>query len=86
MSADFPLSGKKVWVAGHSGMVGSAIVRRLAGEDCRILVADHATLDLKRQDATDAFVSREKPDVVIVAAAKVGGILANYRWDCLRNW
>jgi GDP-L-fucose synthase len=77
VSAEFGLSGKKVWVAGHSGMVGSAIVRRLVTEECKVLVADHATLDLKCQEATEAFVAREKPDVVIVAAAKVGGILAN---------
>ena len=75
--AFYNLKGKKVWVAGHRGMVGSAIVRRLASEDCEILVADRSALDLKDQAAVRAWVGREKPDAVFVAAAKVGGILAN---------
>lgn len=75
--ASYDLQGKKVWVAGHRGMVGSAIVRRLASEDCEILTADRSELDLKDQAAVSAWVGRQKPDAVFLAAAKVGGILAN---------
>lgn len=73
----FPLKGKRVWVAGHNGMVGSAIVRRLASENCEILTVDRETVDLKDQSATGAWVSSTKPDAIFLAAAKVGGILAN---------
>ncbi len=73
----YPLVGKRVWVAGHNGMVGSAIVRRLAHENCEILVADRNTLDLKDQAATRAWVEEARPDAIFLAAAKVGGILAN---------
>ena len=73
----YDLKGKKVWVAGHRGMVGSAIVRRLASEGCEILTADRSELDLKDQAAVRAWADRQKPDAVFVAAAKVGGILAN---------
>lgn len=76
-SALYTLEGKTVWVAGHQGMVGSAIVRRLASESCEVLTASHAELDLCRQDDTEAWLNTYKPDVVIVAAATVGGILAN---------
>ncbi|MCM5555134.1 GDP-L-fucose synthase [Pleomorphomonas sp. NRK KF1] len=75
--ASYDLMGKKVWVAGHRGMVGSAIVRRLASEHCEILTADRSELDLKDQAAVRGWVDRRKPDAVFVAAAKVGGILAN---------
>jgi GDP-L-fucose synthase len=73
----YPLAGKRVWVAGHRGMVGSAIVRRLAREDCEILTTDRNAVDLKDQAATRAWVLDAKPDAIFVAAAKVGGILAN---------
>jgi len=73
----FSLSGRRVFVAGHRGMVGSAIVRRLASENCEVLTAPRTELDLLDQAATTAWMHREKPDTVIVAAAKVGGILAN---------
>ncbi|WP_370676040.1 GDP-L-fucose synthase family protein [Pleomorphomonas sp. PLEO] len=75
--ASYDLKGKKVWVAGHRGMVGSAIARRLASEGCEILTADRSELDLKDQAAVRTWVSQQKPDAVFVAAAKVGGILAN---------
>jgi GDP-L-fucose synthase len=71
------LSGKRVWVAGHKGMVGGAIVRRLAREGCDILTADRATLDLMDQAAVRQWVGDRRPDVIFMAAAKVGGILAN---------
>jgi GDP-L-fucose synthase len=73
----FPLAGKRVWVAGHRGMVGSAIVRRLAQENCVVLLADHKALDLKCQDQTHAWIMDKRPDAIFLAAAKVGGILAN---------
>jgi GDP-L-fucose synthase len=73
----FPLQGKRIWVAGHRGMVGSAIVRRLAHEGCEVLIADRNAVDLKRQDQTQAWMAEQKPDAVFLAAAKVGGILAN---------
>lgn len=75
--ASYDLKGKKVWIAGHRGMVGSAIVRRLASEGCEILTADRSQLDLKDQAAVRAWVEWQKPDAVFLAAAKVGGILAN---------
>jgi len=79
MSAAKPysLKGKRVWVAGHKGMVGSAIVRRLAGEDCEVLIADRATVDLRNQDQVAAFMRDRRLQLVFLAAAKVGGILAN---------
>jgi GDP-L-fucose synthase len=73
----FPLAGKRVFVAGHAGMVGSAIVRRLAKEACNVVAAARDFLDLTDQTQTLRWFQDTKPDVVIVAAAKVGGILAN---------
>jgi GDP-L-fucose synthase len=73
----FPLAGKRVWVAGHRGMVGSALVRRLAAENCEILTANRADLDLRHQTATIDWVRDNWPDAIFLAAAKVGGILAN---------
>ena len=76
----FPLQNKRIWVAGHRGMVGSAIVRRLASEHCEILTAGRDELDLLDQAATRAWLQDRKPDAVIIAAAKVGGIVANARF------
>ena len=73
----FPLTGKRVWVAGHRGMVGSALVRRLERESCAILTVGRQQCDLKRQEQVEAWLGDARPDAVIVAAAKVGGILAN---------
>jgi GDP-L-fucose synthase len=73
----FDLRGKRVYVAGHSGLAGSAIVRRLATEDCEILTANRQTLDLTRQGDTERWLAQNKPDAVIVAAGHVGGIFAN---------
>ena len=72
----FDLTGKRVYVAGHKGMVGGALVRRLAAEKCTILTCDRTT-DLREQAAVREWMAQARPDVVIVAAAKVGGILAN---------
>jgi GDP-L-fucose synthase len=73
----YSLAGKRVFVAGHRGMVGSAIVRRLEGEDCTVLTAGRAELDLTSQAAVAEWFAHKKPDAVFLAAAKVGGILAN---------
>ncbi|KKB76517.1 hypothetical protein VW35_17140 [Devosia soli] len=75
----FDLQGKTIWIAGHGGMVGSALVRRLAREDCHTLTVDRATLDLRRQSEVEAFLRASRPDAIVLAAAKVGGILANQR-------
>ncbi|HEX2524835.1 MAG TPA: GDP-L-fucose synthase [Geminicoccus sp.] len=73
----FPLEGKRVWVAGHRGMVGGAIVRRLEREGCQILKAGRDEVDLKRQADTEGWIAAHRPDAIFLAAAKVGGILAN---------
>ena len=73
----FDLSGKQIYVAGHAGMVGSAVVRRLEKIRCEIITAGRDSLDLERQEQVEAFLAARRPDVVIVAAAKVGGIHAN---------
>jgi GDP-L-fucose synthase len=76
----FDLKGKRVYVAGHGGMVGSAIVRRLRSEECEILTVDRAKLDLTRQEATERCLEALEPDVVVLAAAKVGGIAFNDKY------
>ena len=73
----FDLRGKRVYVAGHNGMAGSAIVRRLAGEGCEILTVSRQALDLTQQSDTERWLAQMKPDAVIVAAGHVGGIFAN---------
>ena len=73
----FDLKGKRVYVAGHRGMAGSAIVRRLAGEGCDVLTADRRTLDLTQQADTERWLLDERPDAVFLAAGHVGGIYAN---------
>lgn len=72
-----PVAGKRIWVSGHRGMVGSAIVRRLERENCEVLTATRAELDLRDQSAVAAWLHDRRPDMVFLAAAKVGGILAN---------
>ena len=74
----YPLSGKRVWVAGHRGMVGSALVRALeARGDVDIIKAGREVVDLKDQAQVRAWMKRERPQAILLAAAKVGGILAN---------
>ena len=75
----FDLAGRSVFVAGHRGMVGSALMRRLQREPVRLLTAARSELDLTRQADVERWMARYRPEVVIVAAAKVGGILANDR-------
>ncbi len=71
------LAGKRVWVAGHRGMVGSALVRRLEGEDCEVLTAERSELDLTDQRAVLGWMHNHRPQAVFLAAARVGGIQAN---------
>ena len=73
----FDLNGKKVWVAGHRGMAGSAVVRRLEKENCEIITATRNEVDLINQDKTHQWLETNKPDAIVLAAAKVGGIYAN---------
>jgi GDP-L-fucose synthase len=76
----YDLVRKRVWVAGHRGLVGSALMRRLAHEECETITAGRDVVDLADAAQVGNFVKREKPDAIIVAAAKVGGILANETW------
>ena len=73
----FSLHGKSVWVAGHRGMVGSALVRRLQSEACSVLTAGREDTDLTRQEEVEGWMNANRPQVVFLAAAKVGGIQAN---------
>lgn len=74
----YSLQGKRVWVAGHRGMVGSAVARRLSTEGCaEILTVDRREVDLTQQDAVDGWMGTARPDAVFLCAAKVGGIYAN---------
>ena len=80
MATDAPLydlKGKRVWVAGYRGLVGQALVRRLAREGCELITAGRDRVDLRRQAEVEAFVTDARPQAVFMAAAKVGGILAN---------
>ena len=73
----FDLEQKRIWVAGHRGMVGSAVLRRLKDEGCELLTAGRDVLDLLEQSAVDDWMEKNKPEVIIIAAAKVGGIMSN---------
>src|ERR1700733_3566106 len=81
MAGTFELKGKTVFVAGHRGMVGAALVRRLATEDVELLTAGRSEMDLRDQAAVSAWFAAKRPQAVFLAAAKVGGIVAN---DTLR--
>ncbi len=73
----FQLQGRRVYVAGHKGLVGAACVRQLTTEGCEVIVAPRDKVDLRRQAESEAFIADIRPDVVVVAAARVGGIHAN---------
>ena len=73
----FELEGKRVWIAGHRGMVGGALVRRLADAEAEILTVDRLRLDLRDQSAVKRWLTQCRPDAVFIAAATVGGIEAN---------
>jgi len=74
---EYRLNGKRVWVAGHRGMAGSAIVRRLQAEGCDLVTAPRQEVDLRRQAEVEAWMTQNRPQAIFVAAATVGGILAN---------
>ncbi|MDB9851182.1 NAD-dependent epimerase/dehydratase family protein, partial [Amylibacter sp.] len=73
----YTLSGKKVWVAGHRGMVGSAVCRQLEKEDCNIIKTGRDKVNLVSQAEVNDWMNSVKPDAIVLAAAKVGGIEAN---------
>jgi GDP-L-fucose synthase len=77
MNSAYDLNDKRVWVAGHEGMVGSALVRRLKHVDCTLIAASHRELDLTRQREVEDWVAERRPHAIFLAAAKVGGIVAN---------
>ena len=74
---NFNLKNKKVWVAGHNGMVGKAIFENLVKNNLEVITVDRTSLDLTNQYATIEWIKRNSPEVIFLAAAKVGGILAN---------
>lgn len=71
------MKGRRIWVAGHKGMVGSAITRHLQNRGEQVLTADRRIVDLRNQIEVEAWLKQNRPDAIIFAAAKVGGILAN---------
>jgi GDP-L-fucose synthase len=73
----FNIAGKRIWIAGHRGMVGRAVVRRLASEQCTALTVDRKSLDLRQGEAVHQWLMSQRPDAIIMAAATVGGIMAN---------
>src|SRR5258708_31794021 len=77
MAGTFELKGKTVFVAGHRGMVGAALVRRLATEDVELLTVGRSEMDLRDQAAVSGWFAAKRPQAVFLAAAKVGGIVAN---------
>jgi len=77
LQTPYALKGKRVWVSGHRGMVGSAIVRRLAQEDCEIITVGRERVDLRDSEAVSRWVTDTRPQAVFIAAATVGGIHAN---------
>jgi len=76
----FKIDGKTIWIAGHKGLVGSALVRYLEGWPVNVLTVDRDKVDLRRQQAVEAWMAQEKPEIVIIAAGTVGGIAANSRF------
>jgi GDP-L-fucose synthase len=76
----YSLKGKRVWVAGHGGMVGAALLRRLGQIDCTLHTVSRKDLDLTRQGDVEAWMKQTRPQAIFLAAAKVGGIVANDCW------
>ena len=81
-SLPFELTGKTVYVAGHRGMVGSALVRRLTAENVELLTASRSEVDLCDQAAVNKWFAAKRPQVVFLTAVKVGGIVANKHARC----
>lgn len=75
--AIFPVAGRRIWVAGHRGMVGSAIARRLTVAGAAVLTVERSVVDLRRQEPVERWLAETRPDAIVLAAATVGGILAN---------
>ena len=73
----YPLRGRRIWVAGHTGMVGAAVARRLAREGATVICVDREQVDLTRQSQVEDWLGATRPDAIVLAAARVGGILAN---------
>ena len=73
----YNIAGKRIWVAGHRGMVGSALIRRLQAEQCDVITVSREQVDLRRQQELEPWILETKPQAIILAAATVGGILAN---------
>ena len=73
----YSLRGKRIWIAGHRGMVGTALMRRLEKEKCELLTIGRRDLDLRRQEPVEQWMSEARPQAIFISAAKVGGILAN---------
>lgn len=73
----FSLLNKKIWVVGHRGMVGQALLRVLEGRNCAVLTVDRGALDLRRQNDVESWLYQHRPDAILLAAATVGGIEAN---------
>ena len=76
-STVFPLGGRPLFVAGHRGMVGSALIRRLTQEECRVLTVSRDAVDLRDQAAVDRWFEEHRPEAVLLAAARVGGFHEN---------
>ena len=74
---NYDLTGKRIWVPGHNGLVGSAVVRRLKREPCTVLVVERSLLDLRHQSDVERWMDQNRPQVVVLAAARVGGVHAN---------
>lgn len=74
---EFAIEGRRIWVPGGRGMLGSAVIRRLVGENCEIVRAERDRVDLRDQAATLDFVHSARPDAIVLCAATVGGIRAN---------
>ena len=77
LETPFQMENTKVWIAGHRGLVGGAIAKRLSRENCSIVTIDRNELDLRDQIGVKKWLEKEKPSIIIIAAAKVGGIFAN---------
>jgi len=77
MNKIYDLSNKRVWVAGHRGLVGSTLVKALESQNCTILTAGREEVDLRRQEPVEKWLKENQPDAVFIAAATVGGIMAN---------
>ena len=86
------LKNKKVFIAGHTGLVGQSLCKRLENEKCKILFVNKKKLDLKDFNKTDRWLKLNKPDYIFIAAARVGGILenssypANFIYDNLKDF